>query len=58
MQHIVGFCEMVDVCGLYDLGYEGKKWTFDKKVVGGVFCSVRLDRALATADWRSHFPLA
>lgn len=55
---IVGFCEKVDVCGLYDLGYEGRKWTFEKKVAGGVLCHVRLDRALATADWRSCFPLA
>jgi hypothetical protein len=29
----------------------GGKWTFEKKVAGGVLCHVRLDRALATADW-------
>ena len=26
---------MVDVCGLYDLGFEGRRWTFEKKVTGG-----------------------
>jgi hypothetical protein len=26
---IDGFREMVDVCGLYDLGFEGRSWTLD-----------------------------
>jgi hypothetical protein len=56
--HIAGFREMVDVCGLRDLGYEGRSWTFEKKVAGGSYCRVRLDRALATADWCTRFPLA
>jgi len=54
---IAGFREMVDVCGLYDLGFEGRKWTFEKKVAGGSYCRVRLDRALAIADWCMRFPL-
>ena len=37
---IEGFREMVDVCGLYDLGYTGRSWTFKKKVAGGEFCRV------------------
>jgi len=40
LAQIAGFREMVDVCGLYDLGYEGKDWTFEKKVSGGSFCCV------------------
>ena len=44
------------MCGLYDLGFVGRKWTFEKKVAGGSFCRVRLDRALATADWCTRFP--
>ena len=55
---IAGFREMVDVCGLYDLGFEGRNWTFEKKVAGGSYCRVRLDRALATADWCTRFPMA
>jgi hypothetical protein len=55
---IAGFREMVDVCGLRDLGYEGRSWAFEKRVVGGSFCRVQLDRALATADWSSRFPFA
>jgi len=53
---IAGFREMVDVCGLYDLGYEGRSWTFEKRVAGGSYCQVRLDRALATPEWNSRFP--
>lgn len=55
---IEGFREMVDVCGLYDLGYEGRSWTFEKQVAGGSYCRVRLDRALATPTWSERFPLA
>jgi hypothetical protein len=32
---MTGFREMVDVCGLLDLGFEGCSWTFEKKVAGG-----------------------
>ena len=48
----------MDVCGLYDLGFEGRNWTFEKKVAGGSYCRVRLDPALATADWCTRFPMA
>jgi endonuclease/exonuclease/phosphatase family metal-dependent hydrolase len=56
--HIAGFREMVDVCRLHDLGYEGRSWTFEKKVSGGSYCRVRLDRVLASTDWSSRFPAA
>jgi hypothetical protein len=46
------------VCGLVDLGYTGISWTFEKKVVGGTFCRVRLDRALASPSWCARYPLA
>lgn len=55
---IAGFRDMVDVCELYDLGFQGRSWTFEKKIVGGGFCRVRLDRALAMADWCNCFPSA
>lgn len=55
---IEGFRDMVDVCGLGDLGYEGRSWTYEKKVTVGTYCRVRLDRALATSDWSARFPLA
>jgi hypothetical protein len=58
LAQIAGFREAVDVCELADLGFEGHEWTFEKRVAGGSVCRCRLDRALATADWSSRFPLA
>jgi hypothetical protein len=58
LDEIRAFRETVDVCGLMDLGYVGTAWTFEKKVVGGSFCRVRLDRALATPTWSERFPMA
>jgi endonuclease/exonuclease/phosphatase family metal-dependent hydrolase len=55
---IQAFREMVDVCGLMDLGYTGTAWTFQKKVTGRTYCRVRLDRGLATLSWAERFPLA
>lgn len=55
---IAGFREMVDVCGLSDLGYEGHSWTYEKKVAGGSYCRVRLDQTLASPEWSSCFPSA
>jgi hypothetical protein len=52
------FREAVDVCGLANLGFEGRTWTYEKKVAGGAFCRVHLDRALATTDWSMRYPLA
>jgi hypothetical protein len=52
-----GFREMVEECLLTDLGYEGRRWTYEKCVAGGSFCRVRLDRALATPDSNSRYPI-
>ncbi|KAM0827048.1 hypothetical protein ACQ4PT_068445 [Festuca glaucescens] len=53
-----GFREAVDVCGLIDLGYIGRDWTFEKKVRGGTYTRVRLDRGLASLPWWEQFPNA
>jgi hypothetical protein len=55
---MAGFRDVVDVCGLCDLGYKGVPWTFEKRVTGGSFCRTRLDRALASPSWCSRFPEA
>ena len=52
------FRDAVDVCILIDLGFQGRKWTFEKKVAGGTFTRVRLDRALGSTEWCSLFPYA
>jgi hypothetical protein len=49
---------MADVCGLTDIGFSGRSWTFEKKVSSGSYCRVRLDRALVSGDWYLRFPLA
>jgi len=53
-----GFRNVVDVCQLCDIGYMGLDWTFEKKVAGGHFVRVRLDRVLASASWCACFPFA
>lgn len=53
-----GFRDAIDVCGLADLCFEGRNWTYEKKVTGSSYCRVRLDRALATTEWSEHYPLA
>lgn len=53
---IKGFRDTVDVCMLMDLGYQGRFWTFEKRIAGGSYARVRLDRALATASWVTRFP--
>jgi hypothetical protein len=58
MAQINLFREGVDICELADLGYIGLDWTFERRILGGHFCQVRLDRGLGTADWSSHFPMA
>ena len=52
------FRETVDICGLCDIGYIGIDWTFEKKVTGGHYCRIRLDRALVSPSWSSRFPFA
>ncbi|XP_073358338.1 uncharacterized protein [Aegilops tauschii subsp. strangulata] len=55
---IQGFRDAVDVCGLVDLGFKGTRWTYEKRVEGGSYTRVRLDRALGSVDWCGLFPAA
>lgn len=52
------FRDTLDICGLSDLGYTGINWTFEKKVAGGTYTRVRLDRCVATPEWLLAFPNA
>jgi hypothetical protein len=58
MAEINLFREVVDACQLCDLGYIGLDWTFERKINNNEHVRVRLDRALASADWSAHFPYA
>ena len=46
---------MLDECGLLDLGFSGKKFTWFKNYPS---CGIwkRLDRAMSTTDWVERFP--
>jgi hypothetical protein len=48
---IQAFGDAVDVCMLLDIGFKGRLWTFKKKVAGGSYTRVRLDRTLGSAEW-------
>ena len=49
------FRDVLDECGLMDLGYVGDKFTWWGKRAGGLVLE-RLDRAVASNGWLSHFP--
>ncbi|XP_073357721.1 uncharacterized protein [Aegilops tauschii subsp. strangulata] len=55
---IQGFRDVVDIFGMVDLGFQGQPWTFEKRVSGGTYTRVRLDRALGSSEWCAQFPLA
>ena len=50
------FKDCQDFCGLKDLGYTGLPFTWCNMRFDGSLVWVRLDRALATADWILKFP--
>lgn len=51
------FARWIDDCELIDLGFSGPKFTWSRGY-GLRKISIRLDRALANASWRSLFPEA
>ncbi|XP_019182124.1 PREDICTED: uncharacterized protein LOC109177267 [Ipomoea nil] len=53
---IEGFNQMLDDCGLFDLGMRGRKFTWEKGRGTENWLEERLDRAVAGADWCSMFP--
>ncbi|XP_073362264.1 uncharacterized protein [Aegilops tauschii subsp. strangulata] len=52
------FRDALDTCGLTNIGYTGTNWTFEKKVSGGTYTRVRLDRGVGNAAFVSAFPNA
>ena len=50
------FREALDVCCLADLGYRGAKYTWYKKLTGGITVWEHLDRAVVNSEWISLFP--
>ena len=52
------FRDCLDVCGLKDLGFSGLPFTWCNRRYNEALVWVRLDRAVATADWILKFPTA
>lgn len=50
------FRDALDTCGLTDIGFSGRNWTFEKKVAGGTYTRVHLDRCVANVAWCMAFP--
>ena len=50
------FREVLDECGLCDLGFVGNKFTWFKTFPGGGVVWERLDRAVSSAAWYDMFP--
>ena len=55
---MIDFRDVLELCGLGDLGFAGLPYTFDNRRSGRANVKVRLDRALATPSWSSMFPFA
>ena len=55
---IAAFREVVQDCELHDLGFKGAPFTYDNKRNAVNTVRVRLDRAVATNEWRNLFSFA
>lgn len=52
---MASFRELLQQCGLHDIGFSGVPFTYDNKRKGGANVKVRLDRVLADDRWRNIF---
>ncbi|XP_074323065.1 uncharacterized protein LOC141660009 [Apium graveolens] len=51
-----GFVDTLNACNLFDLGFIGKKFTWEKSRGTNGWVQERLDRGVATQSWRRLFP--
>jgi hypothetical protein len=47
--------EVLNFCGLKDIGFSGLLWTYDNKKPGNRNVKVHLDRGVATSSWLNSF---
>ena len=52
---MIDFRDVLEVCGLGDLGFAGLPYTYDNRRGGRANVKVRLDRAVANNSWRDLF---
>nr|XP_023920772.1 uncharacterized protein LOC112032239 [Quercus suber] len=58
MAPMVEFRHTLLHCGLVDMGFSGYRFTWRNGWHGAAFVEERLDRAVATTEWREIFPRA
>ncbi|KAK7855499.1 hypothetical protein CFP56_027830 [Quercus suber] len=51
-----GFKDVLDVCGLKDLAFNGFPFTWCDRRLGNQNTWIRLDKGVATIDWILRFP--
>ena len=51
------FREVLDECGLFDLGFSGNKFTWSKSYPNWGIVWERLDQAVSSAEWFELFPI-
>ena len=49
------FQATLELCHLYDLGFQGYKFTWNNKRPGAANTRERLDRAVANREWKEKF---
>ncbi|CAL1406927.1 unnamed protein product [Linum trigynum] len=52
------FNQALNYCGLEDLGYYGRRYTWDNNHKDDTFLEERLDRMVASMSWKQNFPNA
>ena len=52
------FCEALEGCQLEDLGFKGYPFTWNNKRPGEANTKLRLDKAVATVEWKNKFQLS
>lgn len=55
---INAFREVVEECGLSELGFSGSKFTWANYHPDWTWTRLRLDRGLANGDWKTGYPNA
>ena len=55
---IDAFRSVLDSCNFEDVGYRGYTYTWSNKRPGVANTKLRLDRAMATMEWRAKFQMS
>ena len=57
MSQIDSLCASLEACQLEDLGFKGYPYTWNNNRLGDANTKLRLDRAVATKEWRDKLQL-